>query len=78
MSIKHNKMAREILDAFSEAGDVGLTLKEVSEKVDEKGCGHDCENWIRTFVEAGILEIYGKRGRANLYRLTEKGRKALA
>ena len=70
-------MAEEILDAFNITGDAGLTLKEVSEKVDEKGCGHDCENWIRTFVEAGILEIFSKKGRANLYRLTAKGKKAL-
>ena len=70
-------MASEILDIFLEAGDFGLTLKEVSEKVDEKGCGHDCENWINTFLEADILEIYAKRGHANLYRLTEKGKRAL-
>ncbi len=78
MSNNYNQMAREILDAFKEVGDIGLTLKEVSAKVDEEGCGHDCENWIRTFLEAGILEIYSKRGNANLYRLTLKGKKALA
>lgn len=77
MPKKFNQMAREILDLFRKAGNVGLTLKEVSERIHEKGCGHDCENWIRTFDEAGILEIFGRRGRANLYRLTDKGREAL-
>ncbi len=69
-------MAKEILDIFEGAPN-GLTLKEVSEKVDEKGCGHDCENWIKTFQEASIIEIFSKKGNANLYRLTPIGRAAL-
>ena len=69
-------MAKEILDVFEDASN-GLTLKEVSERVEEKGCGHDCENWIKTFLEAGIIEIFSKRGNANLYRLTSIGRAAL-
>lgn len=71
-----DKMAREILEAFLESPE-GLTLKELSEKVEEKGCGHDCENWIKTFVEAGIIEPIGKKGLAILYKLTKKGREAL-
>ena len=71
-----SKMAQEILDALVE-NTYGLTLKEISEKIDEKGCGHDCEKWIETFLEAGIIEKCGNKDRADLYRLTEKGRTAL-
>ena len=72
-----SQQAKEILDALLEAGDTGLTLKEISEKVDEEACGHDCESWIKTFLEAGILEICGQKEKANLFRLTKKGRAAL-
>ena len=77
MSKKFSQQAKEILDALFEAGDTGLTLKEISEKVEEEACGHDCESWIKTFLEAGIIEISGKKGNANLFKLTKKGRKAL-
>jgi hypothetical protein len=74
---KYNKMAFELLYAFRDAGKAGLTLKGVSERVEEEGCGHDCEKWIETFVEAGILIMVEKPGKLNHYFITEKGLKAL-
>jgi chromosome segregation and condensation protein ScpB len=77
MPKKFSRQAKEILDALFESGDNGLTLKEISKRVEEEACGHDCESWIKTFLEAGIIEICGKVGNANLFRLTKKGREAL-
>lgn len=77
MSKRYPLMAKKVLDAFKKAGVAGLTLKEVSKKIDEEGCGHDCENWIETFVEAGILILVEKEGKLNRYFITEKGLEAL-
>ena len=60
--------AMEILKIIELAGKRGITRKEISEAVKDKG--FDCENWINTFLEANVIEKCGKRGNAYLYRLT--------
>lgn len=64
-----NTQAKQILEVIKDVGDNGITRQEISEAVKDKGC--DCENWINTFLEAGIIEKCGKRGRADLFRFVE-------
>jgi len=72
--MSEDTQAKEILRALAEAGDVGLTKKEISDQIKDKGCGRDCENWLTTFLEAGVIEKCGKKGGLVLYRLTKEGR----
>jgi len=65
-----NTQAEEIIRILKEAGDRGITRGEISRAVSDKGC--DCENWINTLLEAGIIEKCGKRNGADLYRLAAK------
>jgi predicted transcriptional regulator len=77
MSSQYEDQAKTILNAFQSAGERGLTLQEITRLIKKKKLGHDCINWINTFLEAGILEIFGQIGGKDRYRLTEKGKKAL-
>ena len=61
--------AKQILDFIENAGEGGVTRREISHAVRYKGC--DCENWVNTFLESGILEKCGKRGRAYLLRINK-------
>ena len=63
----NSTQAREILRVIEAAGDSGITKQEISKAVRDKGC--DCENWINTLLEAGVIEKRGNRGKADLYRI---------
>jgi hypothetical protein len=65
-----NSHAKTILDALEEAGEKGLTRKEISRVV--RGMVCNCENWIKTFLEAGIIEKCGKSNNADRYRLVKR------
>jgi chromosome segregation and condensation protein ScpB len=65
----NSTQAREILRIIEAAGDRGVTRKEISNAVRDKGC--DCENWINTLLEAGVIEKCGKRDKADLYRIAK-------
>jgi chromosome segregation and condensation protein ScpB len=65
----NSSQAREILGIIEAAGHNGVTKQEISKAVRDKGC--DCENWINTLLEAGVIEKCGKRGKADLYRLAK-------
>jgi len=64
-----NTQAKQILKIIEAAGEKGITRREIARTLKGKGC--DCENWINTFLEAGIIEKCGKRGKADLYRLVK-------
>jgi len=64
-----NTQAKEILKIIGEAGKKGISRGNISKKLKNKGC--DCENWINTFHEAGIIEICGYEGKTPLYRLKD-------
>lgn len=64
-----NTQAEGIIKSVKAAGRKGVTRAEISRAVSDKGC--DCENWINTLLEAGIIERCGKRNGAYLYRLVE-------
>jgi len=66
----NNSEARAILQALEEAGEKGLTRKEISKIVRGRVC--DCENWVRTFLEAGIIAKCGKSNNADRYRLVKQ------
>ena len=61
--------AEEIIKTIKAAGKNGITKKGISRAVRDKGC--DCENWINTLLEAGVIEKCGKRNGADLYRIAE-------
>lgn len=63
--------AKEILGIIRGAGERGITRGEISRAITVKGC--DCENWINTLLEAGEIEICGKRASdgADLYRIAK-------
>jgi len=63
----NSTQAREILRVIEAAGDSGITKQEISKAVRDKGC--DCENWINTLLEAGVIEKCGNRGKADFYRI---------
>ncbi|MDH5415253.1 MAG: hypothetical protein OEW87_14040 [Flavobacteriaceae bacterium] len=59
----------EIIRIIKAAGKRGITKGEVSRALSEKGC--DCENWINTLLEAGVIQKCGKRNGADLFRFLE-------
>jgi chromosome segregation and condensation protein ScpB len=59
--------AQEILKIIKDAGKKGITRKKIASAMRGKGC--DCENWINTLLEAGIIEVCGKEGAADLLRV---------
>lgn len=68
MAIKSTQ-GREIIGIIKAAGRRGITRAGISRAVKDKGC--DCENWINTLLDAGIIEKCGKRNGADLYRYVE-------
>lgn len=67
--VAESTQAKEIIRIVKAAGRKGTTRAEISRAVSDKGC--DCENWINTLLEAGIIKRCGKRDGAYLYRLSE-------
>jgi len=61
--------AREILRIVEAAGKKGITRKKIVKAMRGRAC--DCENWIRTLLEAGIIEVCGKEGNADLLRVAK-------
>jgi len=59
--------AQEILRIIETAGKRGITRKEIAKAIRGRAC--DCENWIKTLLEAGIIEVCGKHGKADLLRI---------
>jgi chromosome segregation and condensation protein ScpB len=59
--------AKEILRIIERAGKKGITRKQITRAMRGKAC--DCENWIRTLLEAGIIEVCGKEDHADLLRV---------
>jgi len=68
MDIKSTE-GREIIGIIKAAGRRGITKAEISRAVKDKGC--DCENWVNTLLDAGVIEKCGKRNGADLYRYVE-------
>ena len=64
-----SSQAKEIIQIVKAAGRSGITKKEISRAVSDRGC--DIENWIRTLLEAGVIEKCGKRDGADLYRFAK-------
>lgn len=61
-----NTIAKEIIRIIKAAGRKGITRGQISRTLSSRGC--DCENWITTFLEAGIIEKCGKKNGADLFR----------
>jgi hypothetical protein len=62
-----------IIAIMEEAGEAGLTKGEINNRLRGRGCvGCDCENWMRTFLNAGVIEKCGKKNGATLYKLKSK------
>lgn len=66
-----DKPAEEIIRIIKAAGRKGVTRGEINRAMAGTGCP-DCENWVNTLLEAGVIERCGKRDGADLYRLTGK------
>lgn len=62
----------EILDIIRAAGKRGITRGGISRAMTTRGC--DCENWINTLLEAGEIEICGRRASdgADLIRIAKR------
>ena len=58
--------AKEIIGIIKAAGERGITKRDISRAVKDRGC--DIENWIITLLEAGVIEKSGKQNGADLYR----------
>lgn len=69
--IADHPAAKEILSIIGSSGEKGVTKSQISRKITTAGC--DCENWINTFLEAGVIEECGKTSTgAVLYRIAKK------
>ncbi len=66
MDIKSTQ-GKEIIRVIKAAGKTGITKAQISRTVSDKGC--DCENWVKTLLEAGIIEKCGELNGADLYRI---------
>ena len=65
-----NSQAKKVIKIIGKAGKRGITKKAISKAVKDEGC--DVENWIITFLEAGVIEKVGKYQGADLYRLVKE------
>jgi len=64
-----DSQAKEIIKIIRAAGKRGITKKAISRAIKNKGC--DCENWITTLLEAGIIKKAGQYEGADLYRMKD-------